>query len=351
MVRSFYYYFFTLGGIILSMKGMTYEELKDWVEEEGEASFRAQQIFSGLHRERVESLLDITPLPISLRERWNSLTSPPPTLIKELKGRDGTQKFLFGLEDGEQVETVFLPHENRKSLCISTQVGCAMQCGFCASATGLTRNLTTSEILEQVYTVERRLGISITHPLFMGMGEPLHNLKEILRVLKILNHPLGHDISMRRMVISSCGIIPGIYALAEEELPLVLAISLHASKNSLRSKIMPINKKYPLEDLLVACQDYSRKTRRRITFEYILLKGYNDTLEDALGLGALLKGINSHINLIPCNRSRRGFHPPSRETILNFYKVLKERGYSVTLRESRGQDILAACGQLKATDS
>lgn len=329
---------------------MTFETLEDWVKREGEPSYRAQQIFTALHREKLESIQEITTLPLSLRKRWESSATLSSLKIKEIvQGCDGTMKFLFGLRDHEQIETVYLPHQNRHSLCISTQVGCSMNCNFCVSAkSGFTRNLITEEMLEQVYTVEREREISITHILLMGIGEPLLNLEEVLPLLHILNHPLGAHISMRRMVLSTCGIVPTIYALAKEDLQIVLAISLHATENELRSQLMPINRKYPLEELLCACKYYTDKTRRRISFEYILMKGINEDRKDAVRLSDLLKGISSHINLIPCNRGR-GFYPPQKEAIDVFYQELLERGHSVTLRDTRGHDIMAACGQLKAT--
>lgn len=329
---------------------MTFQQLKEWVEREGEPSYRAQQIFSGLHREKAECILEITTLPLSLRKRWEPLVAGSSLQVEKiLKGLDGAVKLLFTLQDGEQIETVYLPHQKRHSLCISTQVGCPMNCSFCVSAEGgFSRNLKGEEMVEQVYTAERELGISITHVLFMGIGEPLLNLDEVLTTLHILNHPLGKSLSMRRMVISTCGITPQIYALADKELQVVLAISLHATNDELRSKIMPSNRKYPLNNLLIACKRYAAKTRRRITFEYILIKDINADRSDAIRLSGLLKEIHSHINLIPCNKGR-GFSPPNREVIDSFYQELVERGHSVTLRDTRGQDIMAACGQLRVT--
>lgn len=291
----------------------------------------------------------ITTLPLSLRRKWELALGPKPLQkVKELQGRDGTHKYLFQLLDGEALETVFLPHPDRNSLCISTQVGCAMGCRFCASTVGgLKRDLEVAEMVEQIYQVEREQQVSITHVLFMGMGEPLANRERVLQALRILNHPLGRHISQRRMVISTCGLVPEIYRLAEEELQVVLSISLHAPSDKLRNRIMPINRHYPLQDLLAACRHYYAVTSRRITFEYILLNGYNDSPREALELAQLLVGLQAHINLIPCSPSRPGFSPSPAAGVAMFFNELVRRGLSVTIRASRGQDILAACGQLR----
>lgn len=333
----------------MDLKGMTFGDLRAWVKGQGESPYRAQQLFTGLHGQQLVDLMDLSTLPLSLRRSWQGyIETPPLRKLKELQGLDGTHKFLFQLQDGEEVETVYMPHHHHTSLCISTQVGCAMGCRFCASGKGgLRRNLTTGEIVEQIYTVERELKVTISNLLFMGIGEPLANMKGLLKALSILNHPLGHGISMRHMVISTCGLVPRIYSLAQQKLQVLLAISLHASINEKRDKIMPINHLYPLEELLKACSYYIKETKRRITFEYILLGGFNDDLQDVISLAQLLKGINSHINLIPCNKAIGGFSPPNQDQVDFFYQELLKRVSSVTLRKARGLDIGAACGQLR----
>lgn len=334
---------------MISLKEMDLQELEAWVLDEGEPAYRARQIFAALHQQKIEGMENITTLPHSLRRRWEGALGPAPLDQKEtFSSRDGTHKFLFALADGEQIETVWIPHLHHNSLCISTQVGCAMGCGFCASTTqGLKRNLTVAELLEQVYWVERNLSLSITHLLFMGMGEPLANLEGVVQAVEILNHPLGRNISQRRMVISSCGLVPEMNRLAEEDLQVVLSISLHAPRDELRNRLMPINRRYPLQELLAACQNYSGRTGRRMTFEYILIKGWNDSLQEARELSHLLEGFPAHVNLIPCNPCRGNFSPPPVRQIKAFFEELVRRGCSVTIRRPRGQDILAACGQLR----
>ncbi len=338
----------------VAIRGLLFEEVEEWVKKEGEPSFRAEQLFRWLHQKGSLRMGEITTLPLSLREKWSrSLRLSSLHLIRSQREADETVKLLLGLEDGGRIESVIIPSSKRVSLCLSTQLGCAMECSFCATGKGgFQRNLTAAEILEQLVWAEAELSEgSVTNILLMGMGEPLANLEHVLRALRIFNHPLGKNISQRRMVLSTCGLVPPLERLSQERLQIVLAVSLHAPNNELRDQLVPVNRKYPLEKLIPACRRYFERTGRRITFEYTMIDGINDDPGLVWELAEILEGLNCHLNLIPYNPvAGDSFTPPAPKRIDYFIDILREKGFSVTLRRRRGSEIRAACGQLGGKD-
>ncbi|GAB7388085.1 23S rRNA (adenine(2503)-C(2))-methyltransferase RlmN [Bacillaceae bacterium] len=333
---------------------LTFPKLQAWLHEQGERKFRATQIFEWLYQKRVRAFAEMTNLPKSLREGLDehfSLT-PLEEIIRQVS-RDGTVKFLFRLHDGHAIETVIMRHHYGNSVCVTTQVGCRIGCTFCASTLGgLRRNLTAGEIVAQVLEAQRELdaeGERASHVVVMGIGEPFENFDELLDFLRIINHEKGLNIGQRHITVSTSGIVPRIYDFAEEGGQVNLAVSLHAPNAEIRSRIMPVNRRYPLEDLLEACRAYVAKTGRRITFEYALLGGVNDRPEHAEELARLIGDIKCHVNLIPVNYvPERNYVRSSRDDIIRFQKILKERGVNATIRREHGSDIAAACGQLRA---
>lgn len=337
----------------VDFKSMTIDELKNYlVHELNEKGFRAKQIFQWLHQKNVTSFHEMNNLTKELRDKLTKrayITQLKP--IERHVAQDGTIKYLFRLKDDETIESVHLPYSGgRQSVCISSQVGCSMGCTFCATGlSGFVRNLTSGEIIDQVYAVQRDLDLKITNVVLMGMGEPLLNYKNTLKAVRLLNHPEGAKIGIRRITLSTCGIIPKIRELMKENLQLVLAISLHAPNNQLRNQLMPINRKYPLEELIQACKEYSEFTKRRITFEYALISGVNDLEEHAYELISLLKGLLVHINLIPINPVQgTELERTGQSQTKLFQALLNNGGIETTLREERGADIEAACGQLRS---
>ncbi|MFY9420251.1 MAG: 23S rRNA (adenine(2503)-C(2))-methyltransferase RlmN [Limnochordia bacterium] len=314
--------------------------------------YRARQIFSWLHRQAAASFQEMTSLPRALIEELEKrFQSPwPLELVTSRLSADGTEKYLFALEDGSTIETVLLPEKRRQTVCLSTQVGCAMNCSFCATGqAGFRRDLTAGEIAAQVLFVQNRLkaqGKTVTNVVYMGMGEPLANYQAVLRSARLLNHPEGLNLGARRLTISTCGLVPQIRALAAEELQVNLAVSLHAADDRRRGEIMPINKVYPLEELLAACDYYTARTNRRISYEYALISGINDSPQAAQKLSDLLQGRLCHVNLIPVNPGS-GAARPSSARIAAFAQMLERAGIPVSLRKERGSDIEAACGQLR----
>lgn len=271
-------------------------------------------------------------------------------LAKKIKSKDGTEKFLFELSDRNYIETVVIPTEKRVTVCISTQAGCKFACAFCASGLlGFKRNLTCAEIIEQILYLKNNCPARrLTHLVFMGIGEPLDNYDNVIRAIRIINSKYSFHIGARRITISTCGIIPGIKRLSEGGLQIELSISLHATDDKTRSQIIPINKRYPLNELIKTCREYIKKTNRQLTFEYILIKGINSDLQNANNLSTILKGLNCKVNLIPANPVKeRHIEPPKKKEILAFKDCLVKQGVNVTLRRPRGQDIEAACGQLR----
>ena len=333
-----------------NIKDYTLEELKEELKNLGEKPFRAEQIFKWLYEDKVLSFDDMTNLSIDLRNKLKEIYEIKQfKILKKQVASDGTKKYLFDLLDGNAIETVLMQYHHGYSLCVSSQVGCKMGCKFCAS-TGIpfVRNLTTGEILEQIMAVERDENIRISNVVFMGIGEPLDNYDNVVKAIHLINNPKCLNIGARHISISTSGLVPKIYKLAEENIQCTLSISLHATTNEQRSKMMPVNNTYHIEELLQACKDYIEKTNRRISFEYALAKENNDNLEDAKRLVKLLKGMLCHVNLIPINKIENGeFTKSSNENIVKFRDYLNEHGIVATIRRELGSDIDAACGQLR----
>lgn len=335
----------------MDIKSLTLEELKSVVTELGLPAFRAKQIYEWMHVKLVTSYDEMTNLSKDLRERMSE--SYPLVTLKQERVQesqiDGTKKFLFELPDGNFVESVFMRYKHGNSVCISSQVGCKMGCRFCASTLdGWERNLLPSEMLEQIYSITRIVGERISNIVVMGTGEPMDNYDNLVRFVRLITDENGLNISGRNITVSTCGIVPGIRRLAEEDLTLTLALSLHATTDEKRVKLMPIANKYSISELMEVCAYYFDKTGRRITFEYSLVGGVNDTPEDAKELIALARPLGCHVNLIPVNPIKeRDFVRGSREAILAFKDRLEKNGINVTIRREMGQDIDGACGQLR----
>ena len=327
---------------------LTKDELINAILELGEKKFRAVQIYEWLHIKKVTSFSEMTNLSADLRNRLNeSFYIADVKVIRKLVSTDGTVKYLFGLPDGTAVESVVMNYKHGNSLCISTQVGCKMGCSFCASTiAGFERHLTPSEMLSQVYFTDKVHGISSI--VLMGIGEPLDNFNNVMRFLELLSSEDGHNMSLRHVSLSTCGIVPKIYELAKKNYGLTLSISLHAPDNELRKQIMPVAKTYPLDELITACRDYFETTGRRISFEYSLIDGVNDTPECAYKLAKLLKGFNCHVNLIPVNEVKeRDYKASKNKSVEQFKDILTKSGLNATVRRTLGTDISAACGQLR----
>ena len=325
-------------------------QLKEEMKEMGEKPFRAEQIFKWLYQDKVKSFNEMTNLSTELRNKLEEkYTICNFEIIKKQKSKDGTIKYLFDLLDGNAIETVLMSYHHGYSICVSSQIGCKMGCKFCAS-TGINfvRNLTSGEIVEQLLAVEQDTGVRISNIVFIGIGEPLDNYENVINAIRIINNPKGLNIGARHISISTSGLVPKIYKLAEENIPCTLSISLHATNNEKRSNMMPVNNSYPIEELIQACKDYIAKTNRRISFEYALAKDNNDNLDDAKELVKLLKGMLCHVNLIPINKIENGkFTKSSNENIMKFRDYLNDHGIVATIRRELGSDIDAAGGQLR----
>ena len=328
-------------------------ELESLVLSMGEKKFRAKQIFGWLAR-GAASYDEMSNVPAGLRrdlaENGYYIGQPEVVTMQESK-TDGTRKCLYEFSDGARVESVFMKYSYGNSICISTQVGCLMGCTFCASTMdGKQRDLTAGEMLGEVLKMKRVTGEDINHIVLMGMGEPLDNYEEVSKFLKLINSPEGVNLSLRNITLSTCGIIPGIYRFAEDFPQVNLAVSLHAPNDEIRRRTMPVARKYGYDDLMKACRDYTEKTHRRITFEYALIRGVNDSPENAEELADHLKGWLTHVNLIPLNEVKgRDYRTAEGSSVLAFRKVLENRGVAVTVRRTLGSDIDAACGQLRAS--
>ena len=333
------------------IRAYTYEELQEEMTALGEKKFRAKQLYEWLHVKLAGSFDEMTNLSRELRERLNETYTflPVELLERQESSLDGTNKFLFLLHDQNVVESVLMRYKHGNSVCISSQVGCRMGCRFCASTIGgLVRNLSASEMLGQVYAIQRITGERVSNVVIMGTGEPLDNYENFLRFIRILTDEHGLHISQRNVTVSTCGIVPKMRELAEEDLQITLALSLHGTTQEKRKELMPVANKYGLQDVLHACDEYFEKTGRRITFEYSLVHGVNDTDEDAAELVRILKPRNCHLNLIPVNPVKeRSFVRPSRKNALNFKNKLEKSGINVTIRREMGADIDGACGQLR----
>lgn len=333
------------------IKSLYLEELEQEIATLGGKAFRAKQIYQWLHQKLVTDFDEMTNLPKDLREKLKSqfvLTALQPVEVR-VSQIDGTRKYLFALADGHIIESVWMQYHHGNSVCISSQVGCRMGCKFCASTLdGLERNLTAAEMLDQIYRIQTLTGERVSNIVIMGSGEPMDNYDNFVRFVRMISEEHGLHISQRNITVSTCGIVPGIYRLAEEDLQITLALSLHAPNDEVRKTLMPIAKSYALSDVLAACRAYYEKTGRRLTFEYSLVSGVNDNLDEAKALAALLKGMHGHVNLIPVNPiAERDYVQSDQRAILAFKNYLEKSGMNVTIRREMGRDIGGACGQLR----
>ncbi len=331
------------------IKDLSFEELAGELKEWGEPSYRASQIFDWVYRKGATAFDSLTDLPQSLRRKLeHNFSLRSPVLADHLTSQDGTEKFLFELADGHFIETVLIPAAKRKTLCLSTQVGCRFACVFCASGMGgFKRNLLPSEVLGQVLFLRDKFSVNLTNFVFMGMGEPLDNYENVIKAVRIMNDPKGLGIAARRITISTSGITPGLERLIEFGLQVNLSLSLHSAKDEVRSRLMPMNRRYPLKGLFRACERYVERTGRMMTLEYILLRDINDSADDARQLAAVAKRLRAKVNLIPYSPIwGLDFKAPPLEKTGLFLRWLEEKGVSATLRRSKGGDIQAACGQL-----
>lgn len=335
----------------VDMKSMNMEELVKFIEELGEKKFRAKQIYEWIHIKHVKSFEEMTNISKKFAEQLNevcTLTSLEKADVQIAK-MDGTRKYLFALEDGNVIESVLMRYKHGNSVCISSQVGCRMGCRFCASTLdGLVRGLTPAEMVDQIYQISKDTGERISNVVVMGTGEPLDNYDNLLRFIELLTDENGLNISQRNVTVSTCGIVPKIRELAEQKLSITLALSLHASNQKKRLELMPIANKYEIHEVIEACQYYFEQTGRRVTFEYSLVGGVNDSKEDARELLQLVKGMNCHINLIPVNPIKERSYVQSNEQVIAAFKNrIEKAGLNATIRREMGRDIDGACGQLR----
>lgn len=335
----------------IDIKSLNFDELQKLITDMGGQAFRAKQIYSWLHQKGAVSFEEMTNLSKDFREKLNNscvITYLKPVEVLTSK-IDDTKKFLFELEDGNVIESVLMKYHHGNSACISTQVGCRMGCKFCASTLdGLERNLKPSEMLDEIYRIQQISGEKVSNIVLMGSGEPLDNYENVLKFIDLVTDEKGQNISNRNITLSTCGLVPKIYSLAEGKRQLTLAISLHASNDSTRRELMPIANKYSIQEILEACRYYFDKTGRRISFEYSLVAGVNDNLAEADELAGLLKGMNCHVNLIPVNPIKeRTFRHSDRQAVEQFQAYLVNKGINATIRREMGSDINGACGQLR----
>ena len=333
-----------------ALKNFTEAEMKEFMKEIGEKAFRGTQVYSWIYK-GAKTFDDMKNIPKSLREKLEEVSYIGNIDIElKLESKDGkTKKYLFLLNDGNIIETVMMDYDSRVTVCVSNQVGCRMGCRFCASTMdGLVRNLEPWEILDQIMKIQEDTGKRVSNLVLMGSGEPLDNYDNTKQFLKIVNDENGLNIGYRHITLSTCGIVPKIYELADMEIPINLAISLHSPYDEKRKEIMPVANKYSIKEILDACRYYIKKTNRRVTFEYSLIKGVNDGKKEAEALASLLKGMLCHVNLIPINEvDERDFKKPDKAFIYKFRDYLEERNIPATVRISMGSDISGACGQLR----
>ena len=333
-----------------NIKDYNLDDLKKELVEIGEKPFRAEQIFKWIYVEKVKEFDEMTNLSLGLREKLKeNYTMCNYNILRKQESKDGTIKYLFDVLDGNAIETVLMSYHHGYTICVSTQIGCKMGCKFCAS-TGVNcvRSLTAGEIVEQLLAVEQDTGVKISNIVYMGIGAPMENYDNVVKSIRIVNNQKGLNIGARHISVSTSGLVPGIYRLAEENIQCTLSISLHEKKKKKRSSMMPVNNAYPIEELMQACKDYIAKTNRRISFEYALAKDSNDNLDDAKELVKLLKGMLCHVNLIPINKIENGaYSKSSNENIMKFRDYLNDHGIVATIRRELGSDIDAACGQLR----
>ena len=334
----------------MNLKSLTREEIGDILKELGQPAFRAGQIFTWLHK-GVRSYEEMTNLPKNLRQILAEKypICPPRVVRRQESSRDGTIKYLWELSDGNCVETVLMRYRYGNTVCISTEVGCPMGCAFCASTLGgLVRRLEPFEMLDQVLFTQVDSGLPVSHIVLMGIGEPLDNFDNVMRFLELVNSPEGMNISMRHISLSTCGLVPKIDQLAKRKLQLTLSVSLHAPNDQIRSTIMPVNRAYPMDELLAACRRYYEATSRRISFEYAMINGVNDRESDAQELLRRLKGLPAHFNLIPLNHVEESpLKPSTKAAVARFQQILEDGGIPTTVRRTLGGDIDASCGQLR----
>jgi 23S rRNA (adenine2503-C2)-methyltransferase len=334
----------------MNLKSMTLPELSAYLKELGQPAFRAKQVYTWLHK-GVRSYEEMTNIPQALRQilAEKAPICPPEVVRKQESQKDGTIKYLWKLSDGNCVETVLMRYHYGNTVCISTEVGCRMGCAFCASTLGgLVRKLEPFEMLDQVLFTQVDSGLPISHIVLMGIGEPLDNFDHVLRFLELVNSEEGMNISMRHISLSTCGLVPKIDELAKKKLQLTLSVSLHAPNDEIRNRIMPVNKAYPTEELLAACRRYYAETSRRISFEYAMIDGVNDTEAAAKELLRRMKGLPAHFNLIPLNHVEESpLKPSTKAAVAKFQKILEDGGIPATVRRTLGGDIDASCGQLR----
>ncbi len=333
-----------------NIKDYDLNELKQELINIGEKPFRAEQIFKWLYVEKVHSFDEMTNLSLELREKLKrNYDMCNYTVVRKLESKDGTKKYLFGLSDGNAIESVLMQYHFGKTVCVSSQIGCKMGCKFCAS-TGIAfvRSLTSGEIVEQIIAIEQDIGEKISNVVFMGIGEPFDNYDNVMNAIKILNNQKGLNIGARHISVSTSGIVPKIYQFADENVQCTLSISLHSANNETRSSMMPVNNAYNIQELIKACKYYISKTNKRISFEYALAKDNNDNQKAADELVDLLHGMLCHVNLIPINKIENGkYIKSSNENIIKFRDYLNSKGITATIRRELGSDIDAACGQLR----
>ena len=333
-----------------NIKDYNLEELKQELISLGEKPFRAEQIFKWLYIEKVHSFDEMTNLSLDLREKLKqNYEICNFSIVRKLESKDGTKKYLFGLSDGNAIESVLMQYHFGKTVCVSSQIGCKMGCKFCAS-TGIAfiRSLTSGEIVEQIIAIEQDIGENISNVVFMGIGEPFDNYDNVMNAIKILNNQKGLNIGARHISVSTSGLVPKIYQFADENVQCTLSISLHSANNETRSSMMPVNNAYNIQELIKACKYYISKTNKRISFEYALAKDNNDNQKAADELVALLHGMLCHVNLIPINKIENGkYIKSSNENIIKFRDYLNSKGITATIRRELGSDIEAACGQLR----
>ena len=337
----------------MDIRSMNLEEMEALAISLGEKAFRGKQLFQWVHEKQADDFDEMTNLSAAFREKLkeNYCISGVRQVEKQVSKKEDTAKYLFALEDDHVIESVWMKYRHGNSVCISSQVGCRMGCTFCASTlTGLTRNLTAGEMLSQIYQIQKDTKERVSNIIVMGMGEPLDNYEELLRFIKLVSCEKGIGISQRNITVSSCGLVPKIYDLADEGFAITFALSLHASTDEKRRELMPIANTYSIAEVLQACRYYFDKTWRRVTFEYSLVAGENDSKEDAKRLADLLKGMSCHVNLIPVNPIKeRSFKRADENSIQKFKQMLEKNTINVTIRRGMGKDIDAACGQLRKT--
>ena len=333
----------------MDIKSLTLEELTNYIQEKGYPKFRAKHIYDWCHVKLVRQVDDMLNIPKDLKqiikEDWIALE----VVKRYVSKTDGTNKFVFRLQDGQVIESVFMPYHHGNSVCISSQAGCRMGCRFCASTLmGLSRNLTASEMLDQIYAISKITGERVSNVVVMGTGEPLDNFDNLCRFIEMISDEHGLNISQRNITVSSCGLVPQIYELAKKEYGITFALSLHAPNDEKRKALMPIANRYSIAEVIGACKDYFKQTGRRITFEYSLVAGENDSKEDARQLAELLKNFPCHINLIPVNPIKeRNYKKADEQAVYKFKVLLEQKKFNVTIRRGMGKDIDAACGQLR----